>query len=330
MSEIEIPKRIFIIPYRNRLEHKFFFCNQMTFILEGQDDYQILFVHQDDKRNFNRGAIKNIGFLAIKEKYPDNYKEITFIFNDVDTLPFHRIFDYETTPGIVRHYYGFENALGGIVVIKGVDFEKLNGYPNFWGWGMEDACLQKRCYKYNIKIDRSQFYPIGSPEILQLFDGVSRLLSKKDYSRMIQDNGYDGLKTIHKLIYTFDENSSNDKDNEYVVINKNISFINVTGFLTSVHFDNDEYFEYDLREPKSKIVSPYTQVTDKKVVTTDDWKNISYYPTMEERRILPQQMQEQRRLNNVNIFSQEYARMLGEKPRATKSVNIGLGGVKYR
>ena len=330
MSEIEIPKRIFIIPYRNRLEHKFFFCNQMTFILEGQDDYQILFVHQDDKRNFNRGAIKNIGFLAIKEKYPDNYKEITFIFNDVDTLPFHRIFDYETIPGVVRHYYGFENALGGIVVIKGVDFEKLNGYPNFWGWGMEDACLQKRCYKYNIKIDRSQFYPIGSPEILQLFDGVSRLLSKKDYSRMIQDNGYDGLKTIHKLIYTFDEDSSNCKDNEYVVINKNISFINVTGFLTSVHFDNDEYFEYDLREPKSKIVSPYTQVTDKKVVTTDDWKNISYYPTMEERRILPQQMQEQRRLNNVNIFSQEYARMLGEKPRATKSVNIGLGGVKYR
>ena len=329
MSEFEvIPQRIFIVPYRNRLEHKFFFSNQMTFILEGQEDYQILFVHQDDKRNFNRGAIKNIGFLAIKEKYPDNYKDITFIFNDVDTLPFHRIFDYNTTFGVVCHYYGFENALGGIVVIKGRDFEKINGYPNFWGWGLEDACLQKRCNKYNIKIDRSHFYPIGSPEILQLFDGVSRLLSKKDHNRMIVDNGRDGLKTIHKLIYTHDKYSSNSKDNKHIVDNKYISFINVTGFLTSIRFDADEFFEYDLREPKSKIVSPDTQITNKTVITTDEWKNISHYPTIHERKNA-----EFRQLNNyhhnVNIFSQEYSRMLNEKPKATKSVNIGLGGVKW-
>ena len=99
-------------------------------------------------------------------------------------MPFHKIFSYETDPGIVKHYYGFEYALGGIVVIKGADFEKVNGYPNFWGWGMEDACLQKRCLKQGIQIDRSQFYKIGSPEILQLFDGVSRLICKKDMARM--------------------------------------------------------------------------------------------------------------------------------------------------
>ena len=146
------PKRVFIVPYRNRIQHKFFFSHQMTFLLEKEKDYEIYFSHQCDKRSFNRGAMKNIGFIAIKEKYPDDYKDITFIFNDVDTLPFHKLFDYQTELGTVKHYYGFETALGGIVVIKGADFEKVNGYPNYWGWGLEDASLQHRCNYYKVKI----------------------------------------------------------------------------------------------------------------------------------------------------------------------------------
>jgi carbamoyltransferase len=83
----------------------------MSFILEDCDDYEIYFSHQCDARTFNRGATKNIGFLAIKEKYPDDYKNITFIFNDVDTIPFYKIFDYETPEGVVKHYYGFKYDL---------------------------------------------------------------------------------------------------------------------------------------------------------------------------------------------------------------------------
>ena len=62
------------------------------------------------------------------------------------------MFDYQTELGTVKHYYGFETALGGIVVIKGADFEKINGYPNYWGWGLEDAALQHRCNYYKVKI----------------------------------------------------------------------------------------------------------------------------------------------------------------------------------
>ena len=147
-EEVKVPSRVFIVPYRNRVQHKFFFSKYMSFILEDQDDYEIYFSHQCDARTFNRGGTKDIGFLAIKEKYPQHYKNITFIFNDIDTIPFNKIFDYQTTHGVVKHHYGFKYALGGIVVMKGADFEKINGFPCFWGWGMEDNALQKRCEAY--------------------------------------------------------------------------------------------------------------------------------------------------------------------------------------
>ena len=286
MSEKQvIPKRVFIVPYRNRIQHKFFFSKHMSFILEDCDDYEIYFSHQCDMRTFNRGAAKNIGFLAIKEKYPDDYKNITFIFNDVDTIPFYKIFDYETTEGVVKHYYGFKYALGGIIVMKGSDFEKINGFPCYWGWGMEDNALQKRCDHYGIKIDRSTFYDIGSPQILQLFDGITRIISKKDPWRMDKDNGIDGLKTITTLKFNISSKSDNPNDNIFIVDNQRIFVINIQTFLTHVRFENDQFYNYDLREPKRKIINPDKLKETKQIMpVTNDWTNIPYYPTTKERR----------------------------------------------
>jgi hypothetical protein len=257
----------------------------MSFLLEDNKDYGIYFSHQCDARTFNRGATKNIGFLAIKDKYPEHYKNITFIFNDIDTIPFHKIFDYETTQGTVKHYYGFEYALGGIVVMKGADFEKINGFPCYWGWGMEDNALQKRCEKNKLKIDRSTFYEIGKPQILQLFDGISRIISKKDPWRSENDNGIDGLKTVSKLQYAIDSTSDNPNDNIYDFEDPRIFYINIKTFMTYLPYEGDEYFNYDLREPKRKIIHPDKIKQTKQVVgTTDDWSNIPYYPTSKERR----------------------------------------------
>ena len=284
-EERRVPKRIFIVPYRNRIQHKFFFSKYMSFLLEDKDDYEIYFSHQCDARTFNRGAMKNIGFIAAKNKYPEHYKDITFIFNDVDTMPFYKIFDYNTTHGVVKHYYGFKFTLGGIVVIKGADFEKLNGYPCFWGWGMEDNALQKRCDAVGIKIDRSLFYDIGSPEILQLFDGVSRIISKKDPWRGEHDNGIDGLRTITQLKYNIDSKSENPNDNIFTINNPLIFYINVSTFLTYIPFGSEEYYNYDLREPKRKIIHPdKIRETKKTVVTTTDWSNIPHYPTTLEKK----------------------------------------------
>jgi len=257
----------------------------MSFILEDSDDYEIYFSHQCDARTFNRGGVKDIGFLAIKEKYPQHYKDITFIFNDIDTIPFNKIFDYQTTHGVVKHYYGFKYALGGIVVIKGADFEKINGFPCFWGWGMEDNAMQKRCDRFGLTVDRSVFYNIGSPEMLQLFDGITRIISKKDPWRGEHDNGIDGLKTITQLKYNIAEKSENPNDNIFAVHNSRIFFINITTFLTYIPFGSEEYYNYDLREPKRKIINPdKIRETKKTVVSTNDWSNIPYYPTTREKR----------------------------------------------
>jgi hypothetical protein len=285
LQETKIPKHVFIVPYRNRVQQKFFFSKYMSFLLEDKDDYEIYFSHQCDARSFNRGATRNIGFLAVKNKYPEHYQDINFIFNDVDTIPFNKIFNYETTHGIVKHYYGYKYALGGIVVMKGRDFEKINGYPCFWGWGMEDNCLQKRCINNGLMIDRSIFYPIGSPEMLQLFDGISRIISKKDPWRMQQDDGMDGLKTIHKLSYTVDAESVNPEDNLFEVENTRIFYVNIKTFLTHLRFEQDVYYQYDLREPKRKIIQPNKlKEAQQTVISTEDWSNIPYYPTMKERR----------------------------------------------
>jgi Txe/YoeB family toxin of Txe-Axe toxin-antitoxin module len=276
-----IPKRVFIVPYRNRCHQKFFFCKYMSFIMEGIADYEIYFSHQYDKRSFNRGATKNIGFLAIKQKYPNDYKNITLIFNDVDTVPFKSMFDYETTVGVVKHYYGFTHTLGGIVVIKASDFERVNGFPNFWGYGMEDNCLQTRCQKYNLSIDRSVFFPVGSPEILQLFDGITRIVNSRDPLRMKYDDGIDGIKTIHRLVYTIDLTSKGINDNVDIVNDLPIFYINIYCFYSRVLFESENYYNYDLRDPPRKISHPdssnlATQMVDR---PEEEWKHIPHHAT---------------------------------------------------
>ena len=182
---MSIPNKIFIIPYRNRDSHKKIFIEKMTHYLRNEKNWEFYFSHQCDERPFNRGATKNIGFLAIKNKYPDHYKDITFIFHDVDTYPSEDgLINYDTTDGVVKHFYGFDFALGGMFAIKGKDFEKTLGFPNFWGWGYEDNVLNKRVKIKGINIDRTNFISINdksNEKIVQLLhDDNKRIVNKQE------------------------------------------------------------------------------------------------------------------------------------------------------
>jgi len=200
------PRIIFLVPYRDRKEHQEIFANHMKNVLTDLDNYKIIYIHQMDTRSFNRGAMKNIGFLYVKEQYPETYKEITLVFNDVDTMPKTNTLDYDTIKGTIKHHYGFSFTLGGIVSIKAGDFELINGFPNFWAWGYEDNALQQRAKKHNIKIDRSKMLEVGSNDIIHLKDEILKTVNKEEY-QMYMKQSNEGYKNIVDLDYHYNDTS---------------------------------------------------------------------------------------------------------------------------
>ena len=200
----QIPDLIFVIPYRDRKEEKQYFLNKMDTILskDQQSKSKIIFIEQNDRRSFNRGAMKNIGFLVIKELYPNNYKNITIVFNDIDTMPAESgLLNYSTTIGRIKHFYGYTFALGGIVSITGQDFETLNGFPNYWAWGFEDNLLNKRAIKAGIYVDRTQFYPIQDPKITQFKGSPLKQVNRGEFDRYTHQIP-EGIKSITHLGYS--------------------------------------------------------------------------------------------------------------------------------
>ena len=233
-SNNNIPKLVFIVPYRDREQQQKFFSQQMKVVLEDMkpEEYKIYYIHQTDKREFNRGAMKNIGFLVVKQKYPEDYKNITLVFNDVDTMPYTKNFlNYETTKGVVKHFYGFTYALGGIVSIKAGDFEKVGGFPNFWAWGYEDNLINKRVLNNNLKIDRTQFYNVMDKNIFQMKDGLARLVNRGEFDRYLSETT-EGWHSIQSLEYN---------------INEETGFVDVTNFYTGIVSNPKENKIHDLR-----------------------------------------------------------------------------------
>ena len=234
VGSLDIPDLIFIVPYRDREQQQKFFSQQMKVILEDipENKYKIYYIHQNDKREFNRGAMKNIGFLMVKNKYPNDYKNITLVFNDVDTMPYSKNFiNYYTTSGTIKHFYGFRYALGGIVSITAGDFEKTGGFPNFWSWGYEDNLLNKRALSAKLTIDRGQFYDIMDKNMFQMKDGLARLVNRGEFDRYLS-NTTEGYHTIQGLQYIIDEVNG---------------FVNVNQFNTGVVINQEQNKIHDLR-----------------------------------------------------------------------------------
>lgn len=247
---MSFPKLVFIVPYRNRKNDKTHFEIYIKYLLEdySQEEYEIYYSHQNDTRAFNRGATKNIGFLAIRDKYPDNYRDITFVFNDIDILPINKnLLNYHTTNGVVKHFYGFNFALGGIFSITGHDFEKIKGFPNYWGWGYEDNVINNRCIENNIKIDRSNFYNIFDSNFVQTSITNKKILS--NIKPNINNSKNNNLETISNLQYSI------DKD-----------IINISKFDTIENYNSIKFYEQNLQQNSKISINKElaTQIQDKK------------------------------------------------------------------
>ena len=237
-----IPQVVFIVPYRKREHDRTHFSIYMRYLMEDiQYPYEIYYSHlPDDGRPFNRGCSKNMGFLAVKNKYPDDYKSIIFVFNDVDTHPKQKnMIDYVTEEGVVKHFYGFTFALGGIFSITGKNFEECSGFPNFWGYGFEDNIIQKRVLANKITINRDVFFKIYDNRISQTSIITNNLMSKQaiitatDKTATIDDD----LNTITNFQYNIQdyvENTSLGTLNEFI--------INIDSFSTKYAHTEESFF----------------------------------------------------------------------------------------
>jgi hypothetical protein len=240
------PTLVFIVPYRDRENHlKMFSQSMKTYLAKKQPPYKIFYIHQTDKRSFNRGAMKNIGFLAVKKLYPDDYQNITLVFNDVDTIPTKDlVINYATTRGTIKHFYGFDYALGGIVSINAADFEAMNGFPNFWSWGYEDNMLQTRAKYRGITIDRGVFYKINDPRIIHLTDTPIREVNRTEFDRFLQ-NTTEGIYSINDLQYT---------------VNMETGFVDVLEFNTTIEENLSNRIDYDLRNGPAPFKNAYIKM----------------------------------------------------------------------
>ena len=104
---------------------------------------------------FNRGLVKNVGFLMARPAPAD-----VVVFHDADLLPgpaFPATYP-ALCQGSIAHLYGHRHCLGGIVATHPDTFLSLNGFCNSqWAWGGEDRWLQRSAEAVGVRIDRSTF-----------------------------------------------------------------------------------------------------------------------------------------------------------------------------
>ena len=180
----------FIIPYRNRKEHLDEFIRRFTEMLKDKDiDAQFYIIHQMNPREFNRGALLNIGFLEVCKTRSDGL----FIFHDVDTYPvFWDSIQYISKPGEIRHPVGEKNHnLGTICCFWKNEFEKVNGFPNYWGWGIEDVTIFYRAKKNHIIIDETNIVDLNDSK---------KVFNPKHYKNIEKENMYANKNTeLHHI-----------------------------------------------------------------------------------------------------------------------------------
>ena len=279
-----IPKIIFIVPYRDRRQEKRIFSVYMKYIMEDYDknDYEIYYSHQTDARPFNRGATKNIGFLVMKNKYPNDYHNITFVFNDVDTLPVKKnTFNYATTKGIVKHFYGFTFALGGIFSIVGSDFEKCNGFPNNWGWGLEDNVMNDRVLLNEIVINRELFYFRNTRDVISLYDTPNRIINNKEPGNYLANNLNDNLNNITELEYTIVPNYDYNTENKIVTSNETSNETSNSTLKNNIKISTIEQKEYMINISNFKT---YVNPANEMFYTQNTFYNSTVTPNLLEKR----------------------------------------------
>lgn len=176
-----------IVPYRDRISQLGVFKRFMPYYLnKNKIDYNIFIVEQDGAKQFNRGALLNIGF-----KYALEHKCDYVVFHDIDMLPSEVDYSYSDKPIHLSTNFFYENDekerdvfeeyFGGVTMFPVEDFKKINGYSNkYWAWGYEDDDLLLRCKENEIELDTLKIKNFGRDGKSLKFNGNDALVKCKN------------------------------------------------------------------------------------------------------------------------------------------------------
>ena len=168
-----------IVPYRHRESQIDIFIKHMTnYLIDKDIRYEIIIIDQDDGKQFNRGALLNIGYIYAKKTKCDY-----MVFHDIDMLPVNVDYSYSDIPLHLATDFILDNDekkreifleyFGGVTMFPITDFEKINGYSNkYWGWGYEDTELLLRCKINNLTLNTHKIRNVGRKGKALKFNGV--------------------------------------------------------------------------------------------------------------------------------------------------------------
>jgi hypothetical protein len=167
-SGLTIARLSIVVPYRDRPEQLARFVPHLNAYftrdkLDKDIPWRLTIVEQAAGKDFNRGLLKNIGFLLTEA-------EADYVcFHDVDYLPIWADYRPPDRPTrIVWHgaelaplfpgsadaiTHDYQTFFGGVVLFPTADFRRINGYSNdYWGWGFEDNDAAERCRTEDLAI----------------------------------------------------------------------------------------------------------------------------------------------------------------------------------
>lgn len=168
-----------IVPFRNRHDHLHQFIDCISeYLIKNNFQYEIIVVHQDNGKLFNRGMLLNIGFKEAQKRNCDYV-----VFHDVDMLPIDVDYSYSNKPLHLATNFEietgenertiFDTYFGGVTMFPTKLFEKINGFSNkYWGWGYEDDDLLLRCKHNSLDLNLLKIKNIGKKENVLKFNGV--------------------------------------------------------------------------------------------------------------------------------------------------------------
>ncbi|MBP2295063.1 galactosyltransferase-related protein [Azospirillum rugosum] len=208
-----------VVPYRNRESHLRQFIPWMSAYFDRIDpriDHRVTIVEQEAGLPFNRGALKNAGFLL-----GEGTSDYTCL-HDVDYLPVDADYGWADVPTPILWYgaeqrpvapgrsdktvtTNLESTMGGALLMPNAVMRQVDGYSNgYWGWGYEDFDFSLRIRARRIPTGRRKgrfqpldhdndgFTPEAAPSPIAL---VNRRVFQETWSTGRIPTG-DGLSTL--------------------------------------------------------------------------------------------------------------------------------------